>query len=393
MGALIFKPEALIQQLQSLQPHLKRIFIGVSGGLDSMVLAHALRAYPGVEWVHVQHHLQAVAEEWVAFVTQQALAHQVPLHVHHVGKAPAKGESIEAFARAERYAFFQSILTENTDVLLLAHHQDDQVETFLLNLLRGSGIEGLSAMPTQRFLGMGQLLRPLLAYSRQALLDYAIAHDLAYVTDPSNADITFDRNYLREQVLPMLKKRWPDAPTKITQAVEHLQKTRKCLTPYLEAELEAILHPISAVDPAWVQRWIHSRLNQNKLREKPQALQHTLLHFWIKSVTGLILHQAHLERLEVDFLQAREGAAPCFAFHGWEIRAYRGEFYVLKALPPRPPHVPSMRLICHPEGRAHSNTLGHCLQEAGVPGWLRPHLEYVFEKGALRAVTGVWRCQ
>lgn len=186
--------------------------VAFSGGLDSTVLLHLLVSLsrrmplPPIRALHIQHGLQAAAEAWPEHCRQVCTALGVPLRVRHVQVQP--GASVERAARDARYgAFVEELVTG--ELLLTAQHRDDQAETLLFRLLRGAGVRGLAGMPASRPLGAGQLLRPLLAASRAELQAYADAHQLHWVEDPSNGDVQYSRNYLRQQVLPLLTQLRP----------------------------------------------------------------------------------------------------------------------------------------------------------------------------------------
>ena len=177
------------------------IEVGLSGGLDSVVLLHVLAGLRPrfgfvLRAVHVHHGLNAAADEWAAFCADLCRSLDVPLRVENV-HIEAGGLGVEAAARRERYAAF---VRGGANVLALAHHQDDQVETFMLAALRGGGLRALAAMPMWRPLDAHtQIWRPLLGYTREQLADYAEANALAYVEDSSNADTALLRNWLRQQ--------------------------------------------------------------------------------------------------------------------------------------------------------------------------------------------------
>ncbi len=203
-----------------------RWYVGLSGGLDSTVLLHLVAAWrdahpeaPPLAAMHVEHGLAAQGDDWAGHCAATCAALDLPCIRRAV--TVAAGASLEAQARAARYRAFEEQLADG-EVLFLAHHLDDQVETFLLRLLRGAGLEGLAAMPARRALGAGFLVRPLLAHRRDDLARYAQAHGLAHVHDPSNADTRFDRNFLRAEVLPLLAGRWPGYRATIARAGEHL---------------------------------------------------------------------------------------------------------------------------------------------------------------------------
>ena len=195
--------------LRNLQPwrQAKRWRVAFSGGLDSTVLLHLLahlaknHSLPALSAIHIHHGLQAAADAWPAHCQAICDALGVPLAIVHVHVDA--GASLEQAARAARYGAFIEA-TQPGDVMLAAQHRDDQAETVLFRLLRGTGSRGLAAMPTQRPLGRGHLLRPLLDVSRAELEAYAREHRLLWIEDPSNADQQFSRNYLRQQVFPVL---------------------------------------------------------------------------------------------------------------------------------------------------------------------------------------------
>src|SRR5687768_2272994 len=171
------------------------VVIGLSGGLDSVVLLHALATLPeartrGLRVLHVHHGLHADADAWSRHCEAICAALSVPLRSVRVEVPLDSGEGLEAAARHARHAAFASELGKG-EVLALAHHRDDQAETFLLRALRGSGVDGLGAMRAWRHFGPGWLWRPLLGHSRAQLLAYAEANGLSWVDDPSNSDTRF----------------------------------------------------------------------------------------------------------------------------------------------------------------------------------------------------------
>ena len=210
-----------------------RWYVALSGGLDSTVLLHLLhqwcREHPGaptLSAVHINHAMQPGSDQWQTQCEQACAA----LNLDCVGQSVTvpEGASPEAQARAARYAAFEQLL-QPREVLFLAHHLDDQVETFFLRLLRGAGLEGLAAMPRSRPLGQGLLVRPLLAVARDAIERFAAQQQLTYIEDPSNSDTRLDRNYLRHEVLPGLAQRWPGYRRSVERASGHLQSAAALL--------------------------------------------------------------------------------------------------------------------------------------------------------------------
>jgi len=191
------------------------LWVGYSGGVDSHALLH-LVATSNVKTayltkvIHVNHGISVHAHEWEAHCKNVCETLGLELITVRSTVEKDKGDSLEAKARECRYGAFESVFEKN-DVMLTAHHQDDQAETLLLQLFRGAGPKGLSSMPSIRALAGGHLVRPLLNVTRDDIERYAQYHKLQYIVDDSNKDTTFDRNYIRHQVMPMIKDRWPSA--------------------------------------------------------------------------------------------------------------------------------------------------------------------------------------
>ena len=200
--------------------HAKKISIAYSGGLDSHVLLHAavnLLGSDRVTAIHVNHQLSDQANTWAAHCNTVCKALNITQQTYTVRLDT--NSSIENAAREARYQAFEKALGEQ-DVLLLAHHLDDQAETILYRLLRSAGPRGLAGIPVTRPLGRGQLVRPFLKLSRKALEDYARKHKLQWIEDPSNQSLQHDRNYLRHQVIPTLHQRWPDFAKRIATSAQ-----------------------------------------------------------------------------------------------------------------------------------------------------------------------------
>ncbi|MEP7313495.1 MAG: tRNA lysidine(34) synthetase TilS [Pseudomonadota bacterium] len=220
-GAREFDSRWLQQRLAALLPAstAPRYCVAWSGGLDSTVLLHALVAVRtalrrerkppiGLRAIHVDHHLQPASRKFREHCATTARRWRVPLTVADLLLSPQRGESVEQVARDARYAALAASLRPG-EVLLTAQHETDQLETVLLQLLRGAGVAGLAAMAESQSFAGGWMQRPLLPLDRGTLQRYAIAQAVGWVDDPSNADSRFDRNYLRARVLPPLLERWP----------------------------------------------------------------------------------------------------------------------------------------------------------------------------------------
>ena len=258
--------------------------VALSGGLDSTVLLHLLarlaqrEALPPLSAIHIHHGLQAAADVWPAHCRELCAELSVPLQVEYVQVAP--GASLERAARDARYAALAARLAPG-DVVLTAQHRDDQAETLLFRLLRGAGVQGLSAMPVSRGLGVGSLARPLLNCSRAELLAYAHEQQLSWVEDPSNADERFSRNYLRRQVLPPLLKRWPQALVSLSRSAAHLSEVGQLLDELAQQDVAAAE---TSNEFAWLAL---PSLALPALRDLSEARQRNALRYWLRPLTPM----------------------------------------------------------------------------------------------------------
>ncbi len=296
--------------------------VAYSGGLDSHVLLHAMVQYladqlhpPPLRIVHINH---GVSEQASAFETHvRAICDdlQVSLVVRHVQVVIQAGDSPEEEMRKARYWAFQELL-EQHEHLLMAHTQDDQAETFLLQLCRGAGVKGLGSMPEKKSLGQGKLLRPLLHISREALRRYAESEQLLWIEDESNHDLAFARNYIRHQMIPVWRLRWPQVSRLIARSAEHCAATQSLLNVLAEQDMEGMLR--------------EKGLCIASLLQLPLLRLRNVLRFWIAQHHGVLPSQQHLEQIYQDVLLARPDANPVFAWPGAELRRYQNILYLLQ---------------------------------------------------------------
>jgi tRNA(Ile)-lysidine synthase len=318
-----FSPDSLYRQLLLHPASAYRV--AYSGGLDSHVLLHALvrvrdRLDVDIGAVHVNHALQADADSWEEHCSNVCRDLGVSYVSLRIDASAATGDSPEAAARDARYAALAEWLPAG-ESLLTAQHQDDQAETLLLQLLRGSGVNGLAAMPVLAELGRGQLLRPLLGLGRRQLLAYAEANGLCWTEDPSNRDLAFDRNFLRARVFPLLQERWPSAAAALSRSAAHC------------AEAASLLEHLADQDLADIRAGREDRLSLARLIVLPPERQRNVLRHWIRQVTAAVPSAAVLARLLNDVLQSRRDAEPCVRWGGYEVRRYRDDLYLLKQRP------------------------------------------------------------
>lgn len=300
-------------------PAAARYVVAFSGGRDSTVLLHVLwqRKVP-LRAVHVDHGLQPASAAWAAHCQTIAARWSVPLTNLSVRERPPQA-GIEAWARARRYALLGEDLAPG-ECLLTAHHAGDQAETVLLHLLRGSGLDGLAGIPQQRSLGEGLLFRPLLAVTPAQLAGYAQAQDLAWIEDPSNADLTVDRNALRHTVIAPLCARFPHALGGIAHSSELLRDAADWQARTLDEELAAL-------------RADDGGLLLSALMTRNEAQRNRLLRRHLQALGLPPPRRRMLADIWRQMAAAHPDARPCLRWPGVELRRERGRLYVIPSLP------------------------------------------------------------
>lgn len=294
-----------------------KVLLALSGGLDSMVLLHVLaylreRAGFQLTVAHVHHGLLSQADEWAQFCQTQAEALQVNFQLCRV-QLTDPHRNIEQQARTLRYQALAALLTPET-VLMTAHHADDQLETVLLALKRGSGLPGLAAIAAQKTIAGTSLVRPLLAFSRTELEQYALAHQLAFVTDPSNQDDCFDRNFLRQHILPLLRQRFPAISQTTARSCQLLQQSLAFQQQQLQAELPQLLR--------------QNQLDLLRLAQREEPARELLLRAYLQPF-GVIPSAEQSREFMQCFLSAAPDAQPMLQWGLWQLRRFDGLLYLL----------------------------------------------------------------
>ncbi len=389
-----------------------RVWVALSGGLDSTVLLHRLaqdaaRRHDGVAAIHVHHGLQPEADAWATHCMALCAALDVPLQVCRVRVDAARGDGPEAAARRARREAFVSVMADG-DILSTAHHRDDQAETFLLRALRASGPEGLGAMRPWCAFGPGWQWRPLLATPRDDLLAYARQHALAWIEDPSNTRTDFDRNFVRNEVMPLLRRRWPHADTAFARSAALSADAAGLLA----AEDMRLLATAATTDPA--------ALSVAPLREIEPPRRARLLRRWIDGLALPPLPSEGVARIEAHLLEARADAQAEFAWQGAVVRRWRGLLHAERQRPALPDDWQldwdGMAPIALPDGgtlslegahrgvgiplrltarrggerialpgRSHRHALKDVLQSLGIPPWERRQLPLAWRGDSLWA--------
>lgn len=419
---MTFTPDSLLDTLNS--PASTAGFrVAYSGGLDSHVLLHALvrlrdRLSVPIGAVHVNHGLSPKAGAWARHCRRVCDDLSVELTCVGIDAAAPAGESQEAWSRKRRYEVLGELMEKN-EVLLTAHQADDQAETLLLQLLRGSGPDGLAAMPVISEFAGGWHARPLLGFDRPALFEYAQACGLQWLEDESNRDQRFDRNFLRNSVLSVLRQRWPSVSRTLGRSARIQAETAVLLAQLADMDMESCYEPLSGT------------LNVAVAMTLPTARRRNLVRQWLRRQGFSMPDSRRLEVIINEVFPAREDAQPSVQWDGVEVRRFRGRLFAITPLPPasvsdripwdmsEPLRLPLGELssemkigtgiraeaclegrilvgfrsggeVIRRSGRDCHQELKKLFQEHSVPPWLRSYIPLVFIESELASVAGVW---
>lgn len=303
-----------------LPPKAERIFIAYSGGKDSHVLLHLANSISNIQSqitaVHVHHGLQENADSWVKHCENEAIRLAVNFLCLSVKIQKVKGQSIEELARDARYQALKTLLNKN-DVLLVAQHREDQMETFLLQLFRGAGIRGLSGMASQNGFGLGLINRPLLEVPKSEINEYALIHGLNWVEDPSNGCNDFDRNFLRNQILPELKQRWPALDKTIARSALHCAKSSQLIDELAKGLFHQIFDQTEQT------------LRITALLELDAIKQPLLIRQWFSVLQLRMPSEKMVNSILKQVCLAKKSANPEVKGQNYSIRRYRDKLYCL----------------------------------------------------------------
>jgi tRNA(Ile)-lysidine synthase len=406
------------------------IYVGFSGGLDSTVLLHSLARIPGIERdritaLHVNHGLHDRAGAWEQHCLDLCCALRIRCFSRQLDCTVSSGKCTEASARKARYRWFEEQMSDGA-VLMTAHHASDQAETILANLFRGSGAQGMAGIRKSRPFGTGNLWRPLLDIERHGLEHYAKSHELNWVEDPMNEDLSYTRNHLRHRVLPVVREKWPGATKTIARAAINWRDTVELLDEFARMDLSSIPHRReSQFDILSV-----PKLGGLSTRRKINVLRH-----WFVQCGYQIPARAHLQSVINHLIDIKPKTTSVLAWTGVEVRRYRDWLYLSapvggQAVPSMAwdPHAPEDVLIngrilvarptlgkgikktvydcqsisvgprrggerCRLPGRGIHQKLKKLFQESGVPPWQRDQIPLLYVGEALAGVVGHWYCQ
>lgn len=400
----------------------RHVYIAYSGGVDSHVLLHLCASIKSLKdkitAVYVHHGLQAEAEVWARHCEKTAEELGVSFLTLRVNAVAAPGESPEEAARNARYTVLKSLMGCD-DVLLLAQHREDQLETVLLQLFRGSGLRGLSGMPESMAFGRGVMLRPLFNVAKQEINDYAQSHQLSWVEDPSNQCNDYDRNYLRNAVVPLLKQRWPAIDKTVARSAKHCADAEVLVSEVADELFSAVF---DAADKT---------LCISRLLEHQSHPQQLVIRHWFRRLGLKMPAQAFVGRILSQVVAASKDGNPVLSGQGYDVRRYRDKLYCVQQVMQEPLQdvvwpagQSSIKIandqtlscvassagilreqwqnarvevrfrrggekICLP-GRTGHHSLKNLFQEAGIPPWERESFPLIYLNDTLAAVGDKW---
>jgi len=367
----------------------KKIVVALSGGIDSVVLLHFLnKHYPGnVRAVHINHNLSKFSKEWGTFCS--ALCNDQKIEYKDIDINLENSSNIEENARKKRYLSLKSELKVD-EILCTAHHQEDQAETFLLQLFRGSGVAGLASMPKIKSIGDSELYRPFLNISKQKIIDYASKNHLEWIEDDSNRDTNFKRNLLRIEFLPKLSSAFNGLIKNVSRSAAH------------QAEALKLMQDLAELDIKNFELLINNKIQVSSLIQLPKRRMVNVLRYYIANLGFLLPSNKVLNEL-ISSLSAKTDANVILRWHHYEVRRYNNKLYFFDE------HIESSNLPCpyyealknlpnfeirfrldgqriKVKGKSHSQSLKKVLQESSIPPWDRDKLRMYYVDGSLRAM-------
>jgi len=299
---------------------IKSMTVALSGGVDSVVLLHLLHSLQKkhrfiLNATHVHHGLSKNADKWVKFCEKLCRDLSIPLDIHYVKLPKKKSLGIEGEARQLRY---EKLLQSKSDLVVLAHHADDQAETFLLQLIRGAGVKGLASMA--HLDDTRKLWRPLLNTSRIDIEKYAKQHKLKWIEDESNLNIDFDRNFIRSKILPILKNRFNHIIKVIYRSSIHLAEAQNLLDDLAKLDLKSYLKSVNYKHILQVKSFNKLSLTRAK----------NVLRYWLELNDQLMPSRDLLDELLRQVLTAKKDAELKIELSkDYEIRRYKDEIYLV----------------------------------------------------------------
>ncbi|MEE9395554.1 MAG: tRNA lysidine(34) synthetase TilS [Methylococcales bacterium] len=410
-------------------PPAEQCLVAYSGGLDSHVLLHLcvhlrkIGLIDKLSAIHIHHGLMPDSDAWSNHCETVTKGLAVPFQLSEVNVGAKPGQSIEEAARDARYGALRQTMTSGCH-LLTGQHQDDQAETMLLQLFRGTGLAGLSAMPEIKAFGKGRLVRPLLSFTREILYEYAVTNKLIWINDGSNDDRRYGRNYLRHEIMPLLKERWPGISHVLTRTSRHCAEANDILAGLASRELDS------------AQGKAPNSLSISALAKLVVPYQRLVIRKWITDSSFRCPAARIIDRILKDVLTALPDRMPIVCWKEGAVRRYRDDLFIL---PPPSKFEPSAVLSwygstplqlpddngkleilletgegiplqlwekgritvryrrggerCKIPNRIGHHSLKKLFQEKGVPPWERQQIPLIYIDDVLAAVGNDWICE
>jgi tRNA(Ile)-lysidine synthase len=318
-----FTSEWLLASLARL-PSPTRYWVGFSGGADSTALLQALhecrdRLVAPIYALHFHHGLQREADAWREHCRRFCRERDIPYHAEQLEITTEGRTSAEEEARNCRYRAVASILGEN-EMYLTAHHAEDQSETLFLNLMRGSGIEGLAGIPVLRNLELGWVARPLLDLQRRQLTGFLESRGIGWLTDPSNEDLSFDRNYVRQELFPLLERRWPGLVRRLSRTARNARITAAAMAMFIEHQSGELIRD-------------GMKMPLLQLLELDTEMQTLILRQWLRRHEVPALPEARLREFLSQLAAADPQSSAEVQWEDWMIKLYRHELWLHRRKP------------------------------------------------------------
>lgn len=404
-----------------------RFCIAFSGGLDSAVLLHLFNALSRIDSninlraIHINHGLSPNANHWEKQCQEICHQYQIPLHIKQLKLSKKPKMSLEDLARRARYDVFRQYLSQG-ETLVTAHHQDDQAETLLLQLFRGAGPKGLASMPGYVSFGQGFLIRPLLNFQKLALQQYAEKEGLQWIEDESNGNINFDRNFLRHEILPLLKQRWPNIADNLARSAYHCANADKYIAQQVVHIFEDLFN------------------SENLALHIPSLLNHSIetqnyvIRYWLQRLDFPLPSTKKLGILHDEILKSRHDGNPLLRWKQVEIRRYNNYLYAMSPLSAHnttlvirwqmtddlilPNNLGVIKLDelinsginldipepitvrfrqggerCRLKNRTHTHSLKKLFQDWKIPPWNRDRIPLLYKGDELKAIVGYAVCE
>jgi len=383
-----------LEDLANKDPFLidKNIVIALSGGIDSVVLLHFLNShYPGnIRAIHINHNLSKHSKDWSLFCKE--LCHKQDIEFKSIDINIKTSSNVEENARKKRYNSLKSELSKN-EVLCTAHHQEDQSETFLLQLFRGSGVAGLASMPKMKSFADSFLYRPFLNISKQLIVDYATKYNLDWVEDDSNNNLNFKRNLLRLEFIPKLELGFDGVIKNISRSAYHQSEALKLINDLAEIDIEKF------------NLVINHKIQVLPLTKLPERRVANVLRYYIAQRGFLMPSNKVLTEL-ISVLRAKDDAKVILKWHLYEVRRYDNELYFFDGEPDRSNEdCPLFNKLkdqtnftirfrqdgqrVRLKGKKHSSSLKKILQSANIPPWERDKLRMYYINDTLVGMESI----